>query len=69
MPGHPVDSSPMSLPSLQQKFREIHAAIEQLDRRIGREQPDKAPVHVSPFPPKWGVGVLWYDTESTAENP
>jgi len=54
---------------LQAKFSELQAAIEQLDRRLAREHPSQAPVHVGPYPPKWGVGVLWYDTESTAENP
>lgn len=69
MPGQPIGPSPLALPSLQAKFSELQAAIEQLDRRLAREHPSQAPVHVGPYPPKWGVGVLWYDTESTAENP
>ena len=49
--------------------REQERATEQTDRRLGARREQAPPVHVGPFPPRWTVGALWWDTESTAENP
>ena len=48
---------------------ETSRAIEQLDRRLARQQPPREPVWVQPDSPGWALGRLWYDTDSTADNP
>jgi len=67
--GKPLPGRGPSLPTPQSQRREDERRAGLVDRRLGAGGPQEPPVHVAPFPPRWAVGMLWWDTESTAENP
>jgi len=67
--GQPLDPRAPERPTIAGLARQQQRTASVTDRRLNRSTPREPPVHVGPNPPKWAVGMLWYDTESTAENP